>query len=147
MLGARIVPSGSRMNVARGMNSVPRLSICTRIIRRSSLRTRDTTMDDRAYARFLARFFHVHVGGRERKKSAYIAPTTIVHSSFLSFLLPVANARVPLAENDRLGRRGLILRSERRRSVQGSQRSFILVVKSLLACVSTPEATRVIMNN
>ena len=51
-------------------------------------------MDNRAYARLLARFFHVHEGDVNEQKSAYIAPTAIVRfflSLFFSRRLMLAS--------------------------------------------------------
>lgn len=99
-------------------------------LRREEKMGRGMTMDNRAY-HFFACLFRSHRGERERKNlhtslpgRSYTPPSPLLHSLTLT--------RLP--ESDRLGstfgRRGLTSMSER--SVKGSQRSFILVVKSPL---------------
>lgn len=131
-----IVPSGSWMNVIWGMNSPAMPSFhFSRIIRRVAFLRREEkmgrgmTMDNRAYL-FFACLFRSHRGECERKN----LHTSLPGRSYIFALPPpFANTHSSTRKwslGSTFGRRGLTSMSER--SVKGSQRSFILVVKSPL---------------
>lgn len=97
-------------------------------LRREEKMGRGMTMDNRAY-HFFACLFRSHRGERDRKN----LHTSLPGCSYTPPPPPFANTHSSTRKwslGSTFGRRGLTSMSER--SVKGSQRSFILVVKSPL---------------